>query len=174
MLEKERLCIAEAYRYKLQDAKDALVNFDVYGRSNLLSALDWKSPILSVFVLVLSPIAYCISLYTKRKKRNELRKMVRKFSTISNAEVPSEKTLVSLWKLHGFGGSAMPEKEQIKIISYWVGILYEIDEGAVISAHERVMSKRRKMSGSLHVNVYFEPLPESLVSDLSDMLEEYG
>lgn len=76
--------------------------------------------------MILTPFIYLIGVWELIKKRRKLTKMAHKLegSLAGPFDVQEEKTLRALWSCYGLGQKNFTEREQIKLLSRWIEILY--------------------------------------------------
>ena len=196
----ELQCINMARVVRLTKIKKALKNliengepFDMPIRLSGLSdfELKWKSkvserilqiivvpPLLLLFYL-LNPVAYVLHHIEIAKNKWILRSRIRKLRTeATSVDVPEEKTIGGLWKLHGleihsYGYSS---DEILDLLGKWIDTLYVTGYSETLDLHKRVNEIARQhgeANRTPDLDIYFAPPVVSLINQLFKELPPY-
>lgn len=203
--DKERCCIEITHQARLVAAKARLAELKKNGVpfenpiSDLSGGITWNEslvgklkqitllPLMLVYVLVsfiMTPIAYVLHLWQSYNKKQKLRREIKALETESlSGQVPEEKTLESLWELHGLDECESSLDERMNLLSDWVDTLYSEDVSKNLrlkSKVEVIVARRFKINlpyyqgkeGAAHF--LLTPPVDSLLRQLSAELPPYG
>jgi hypothetical protein len=142
---KERGCIKKSQEVKIASAKARLVHLQNNGMpfENPIVGLfgggiKWEEktssrirqilllPLVIVVCLlmaILIPFMYITHLWDVQKKKQELKKEINELNNYAY-DLPQDKTLLSLWFLHGLDAYAFSSDERISLIKDWIDTLY--------------------------------------------------
>lgn len=196
----EYQCIAKAREVKLRVAQEALADFVVKGVpfkslvSECAVKIDWSNslvgkvmqiallPIIFVLVLLgvlLTPIAYVEHLREVAKKKSALREKIQRLSTETRSfDVPDNKNLAALWRLHGLEGQGYSSDTRLDLLCGWVDILYGSGSSEAHRLRERVHEfiPQRVTDGLAYVDIpciLFVPPVDCLIRKLTEELPTY-
>ena len=140
----EKECIAQSRKAKLLAAKNRLIELEKNGvrfdgpTSGL--GIKWKKNVagiitqilflpvalvLVLFLFAMTPFAYVSHFQEVSKKKQQIKDEIQKLeSEPLSAQLPDEKVLLYLWKLHGLDKLKYSYDERINLLAIWIEILY--------------------------------------------------
>jgi len=199
--DKERDCINESRKIKLAEAKTRLAaiekdcTFDnpIGGFDGITWEKDIKKRILQIMalpvvpflllvLLILTPFAYVSHIRNLNKEKRIILDEIKNFETEHYFfESPSERTIESLWKLHGIGPRECSSDDRMTLLCKWVSILYgkEASEKIDLESRREVIAQRHLKineifqadGSSMHID--FMPPEFTLIAQLSNELPPY-
>jgi hypothetical protein len=140
-----------------------------------------------IFVLVsyaVTPISYILHLRKAHQKKKELEREIREIETESlSGQVPDEKDVESLWRLHGLDERECSLDMRLTLLDAWISILYGkgVSENVGLRSRGEGIAERRfninlpyyqGKEGAPHF-LLASPV-DTLVRQLSDELPPYG
>ena len=144
-------------------------------------------PLLLVYVLVafaMVPIFYILNLWDVYLKKKELKREIKALEVESlSDEVPDEKDVKSLWRLHGFEERECSLDEKLNLLSDWIRTLYGRDVLMNLRLQSRV-DKIAEIRVKVNLPYYrgeegaghfiLAPTVDTLLRQLSEELPLYG
>jgi hypothetical protein len=157
---KERRCIERSLQARLAAAKTRLaelnkdrIPFD-HPLRGITGGITWNKtivgkikqiallPLVLLFVLIAyasTPILYILTLWELLQKRHELKMNIKALEAESlSDDVPDEKTLGSLWWLHGLEDRDYSCDERVSLLDTWISVLYGEDAATNLRLQSRV------------------------------------
>jgi len=199
--DKERDCINESRKVKLAAAKARLAaigkDFPFDNPIGGFNGITWEKdikkrilqimampvvPFLLLCLLILTPFAYVSHIRQLNKEKRIILDEIRSFETEHYFfESPNERTIESLWKLHGIGPHECSSDERMTLLCKWVSILYgkkasekidlEIRRKAIAQRHLKTNEDLQDEGSSMHI--HFMPAEFTLIAELSNEMPPY-
>lgn len=197
---KELQCIKVAAEARVADAKIELADLrenppsfesplagfawdfkwkdDTAGRRNQVLLMPVAVLVVS-FLALMIPVFYCINFFEIWQRKHELKKTIKTNTSLVDPQYPAQKTIESLWRLHG---CRVGMEEEALLLERWIEILYGTDAAQELNLYDRlrgIMQSRIRgdiayYSGESDVHCHFGPPVEALISQLSDEFPNYG
>ncbi len=140
--------------------------------------------VLILFLLLITPLAYSLSFGGYCRKKGKIKREIKALRTKPiDTQVPSEKTLLALWGLHGIRDHLDPYPDEIlTLLNSWVEILYgeRLAKALSLEARFNANAKRQweanepyyaRKEGAVHLNF---PTPvDCVIRRVSEKLPPY-
>ena len=133
------------------------------------------------FLALMIPVSYCMNLFEIWQRKHKLKKKIKAHISLVDPQYPAQKTIESLWRVHGFAKYEASMEEQASLLERWIEILYGKDAVLGLNLCERlegIIKNRIKgdlayFDGESDVRCFFGPPAETLVCQLSDEFPNY-
>ena len=147
--DEERCCIVISHQARLAAANARLAELEKNGIpfdspiSGIAGGIEWEENIggrimqaailplvlvFSLFLYVMTPVAYIQHLRKVHQKKKELEREIQAIeSELLSDQVPDRKDVESLWRLHGLDERKYSLDERVNLLSNWIDTLYGKD-----------------------------------------------